>query len=103
MSGVMARALVAALAVSCAWISRAKAQEADSAHSMIDEESPEVFLAKATLQQYLSRVIRKDWDGARRLTHPKALALLDRMKVRGGFHSVHLLMDLFNDFFPISV
>jgi hypothetical protein len=33
-----------------------------------------VFLAKATLQQYLSRSVRKDWNGVRRLTHPKALA-----------------------------
>jgi hypothetical protein len=37
------------------------------------EESPDVFLAKATLQQYLSRVVRKDWDGVKRLTHPKTL------------------------------
>jgi len=40
---------------------------------MFAEETPDVFLAKATLQQYLSRVVRKDWDGARRLTHPKTL------------------------------
>jgi len=32
-----------------------------SLESMLDEESPDVFLAKATLQQYLSRVVRKDW------------------------------------------
>jgi hypothetical protein len=37
-------------------------------------ESADVFLAKATLQQYLSREVRKDWDGVRRLTHPKALS-----------------------------
>src|SRR5262249_52136232 len=35
-------------------------------------ESPDVFLAKATLQQYLSRIVRHDWDGVKRLTHPKA-------------------------------
>ena len=80
---VMVRALVAALAVLCAFSSRLHAGEPDSAQSMLDEESPEVFLAKATLQQYLSRVVRKDWDGARRLTHPKALAMLDKMKRRG--------------------
>ena len=43
--------------------------------SMLNEESPDVFLAKATLQQYLSRVVRKDWEAARRLTHPKALGV----------------------------
>src|SRR5260221_14432729 len=50
----------------------------------VGEESPDVFLARATLQQYLSRVVRKDWDGARRLTHPKALAVLDQLKKRTG-------------------
>jgi hypothetical protein len=45
---------------------------------MLDEESPDVFLAKATLQQYLSRVVRKDWDGAKRLTHPKTMAVVRR-------------------------
>ena len=40
---------------------------------LFDEESPDVFLAKATLQQYLSRVVRQDWGGVRQLTHPKAL------------------------------
>ena len=80
----MARAAVAALAVFCAFGSRAYADQPDSAHSMIDEDSPEIFLAKATLQQYLSRVIRKDWDGARRLTHPKALSMLDKMKRRSS-------------------
>ena len=48
------------------------------------EESPDVFLAKATLQQYLSRVVRKDWDGAKRLTHPKAMAILEQLKKRTG-------------------
>jgi hypothetical protein len=52
--------------------------------SMLDEESPDVFLAKATLQQYLSRVVRKDWDGVRRLTHPKALGAIVQLKRRTG-------------------
>jgi hypothetical protein len=47
-------------------------QRGDSVHSLIREESPDVFLAKATLQQYLSRIVRRDWDGVKRLTHPKA-------------------------------
>jgi hypothetical protein len=50
---------------------------ADSVESLLAEESPDVFLAKATLQQYLSRIVRKDWDGVRRLTHPKALAAIE--------------------------
>ena len=50
----------------------------------LGEESPDVFLAKATLQQYLSRVVRKDWEGARRLTHPRALAVLEQLKKRTG-------------------
>lgn len=83
MASVFARAAIAALAVFCAWATQAKADEPDSAYSMIDEDSPEVFLAKATLQQYLSRVVRKDWEGTRRLTHPKALATLEKMKRRG--------------------
>jgi hypothetical protein len=52
-----------------------------SLQSLLEEESPDVFLAKATLQQYLSRVVRQDWDAARRLTHPKTLAAIGR---RGG-------------------
>lgn len=52
--------------------------------SMLDEESPDVFLAKATLQQYLSRVVRQDWDGVRRLTHPKTLGVIAQMKRRTG-------------------
>jgi len=52
--------------------------------SMLNEESPDIFLAKATLQQYLSRVVRKDWDGARRLTHPKTLGVIRDMKRRVG-------------------
>jgi hypothetical protein len=52
--------------------------------SMLNEESADVFLAKATLQQYLSRLVRKDWDGARRLTHPKTLGVISQMKRRSG-------------------
>ncbi|HYY51700.1 MAG TPA: hypothetical protein VE755_02455 [Myxococcales bacterium] len=52
--------------------------------SMLNEESPDVFLAKVTLQQYLSRVVRKDWGGVRRLTHPKTLAVIAHMKRRTG-------------------
>jgi hypothetical protein len=44
----------------------------DSVQLLPHEESPDVFLAKATLQQYLSRIVRRDWDGVKRLTHPKA-------------------------------
>ena len=84
MGGMVARTAAAVLAVLCAFSSRAWAEGSDSAHDMIDEESPEVFLAKATLQQYLSRVVRKDWTGAKRLTHPKALAMLEKMKKRSG-------------------
>jgi hypothetical protein len=52
--------------------------------SMLNEESPDVFLAKAALQQYLSRVVRKDWDGARRLTHARTRAVIAHMKRRTG-------------------
>src|SRR5207245_11010515 len=52
--------------------------------STLNEESPDVFLAKATLQQYLSRVVRKDWEAARRLTHPKALGVNSQLKSRTG-------------------
>lgn len=52
--------------------------------SMLDEESPDIFLAKATLQQYLSRVVRQDWDGVRRLTHPKTLGAIEQLKRRTG-------------------
>lgn len=52
--------------------------------SMFEEESPDIFLAKATLQQYLSRVVRKDWEGARRLTHPKVLGVIEQVKKRVG-------------------
>lgn len=60
------------------------AETESSVQSMINEETPDIFLAKATLQQYLSRVVRKDWDGARRLTHSKALADIDAMRKRTG-------------------
>jgi len=52
--------------------------------SMLNEESPDVFLAKATLQQYLSRVVRKDWDGVRRLTHARTLVVIAHLKRRTG-------------------
>jgi len=52
--------------------------------SMLDEESPDVFLAKATLQQYLSRVVRKDWEGTRRLTHQRTLGVIAQIKRRTG-------------------
>src|SRR3954453_18929717 len=54
----------------------------DSVEHLLSEEPPDVFLAKATLQQYLSRVVRKDWDGVRRLTHPKTLAALESGRMR---------------------
>ncbi len=53
-----------------------------SVQTLLQEEPPDVFLAKATLQQYLSRVVRKDWDGVRRLTHPKTLAALESGRMR---------------------
>jgi hypothetical protein len=59
-------------------------ESAAGIQSMLNEESPDVFLAKATLQQYLSRVVRKDWDGAKRLTHPKTLAAIAQQKKRTG-------------------
>lgn len=52
--------------------------------AVIQEEAPEVFLAKATLQQYLSRLVRKDWDAAKRLTHPKAISAISELKKRTG-------------------
>ena len=87
MNGFAVRAAVAALAVLSAWATRASAAESatdeDSFQSMLEPESPEVFLAKATLQQYLSRVARKDWEGAKRLTHPKAMQALARLGKEG--------------------
>ena len=58
--------------------------ESGIAVDVLNEESPDVFLAKATLQQYLSRVVRKDWEAARRLTHPKALSAIAQLKKRTG-------------------
>jgi hypothetical protein len=64
--------------------SQAQSSSDRGVQSMLDEESPDVFLAKATLQQYLSRVVRKDWDGARRLTHPRTLGVISYLKKRTG-------------------
>jgi hypothetical protein len=55
----------------------------ESVQSILQEESPDVFLARATLQQYLERVARQDWGGVRRLTHPKALAAIAARARRG--------------------
>lgn len=78
--------MLAAILLASALTSKAPApaQPAASLESMLDEESPDVFLAKATLQQYLSRLVREDWDAARRLTHPKALAAIAQVKRRTG-------------------
>src|SRR5437870_5296163 len=84
MKSMVARVAAATLAVWCAWAFEARAEDPDSINAMLEEDSPELFLAKATLQQYLSRVVRKDWEGARRLTHPKALTMLARLKKRTG-------------------
>jgi hypothetical protein len=56
---------------------------AEPVQALLNEESPDVFLAKATLQQYLERVQRQDWNGVRRLTHPKALAAIQSRAARG--------------------
>lgn len=74
-------ALMAALATANSAVD--KSEEA-GVQSMLNEESPDAFLAKATLQQYLSRVVRKDWDGARRLTHPKTMGVIAALKKRTG-------------------
>jgi hypothetical protein len=66
-------AVVMAAALAAARGAPAKA-DTRTTHLLAGEESADVFLAKATLQQYLSREVRKDWDGVRRLTHPKALS-----------------------------
>ena len=63
---------VAVLILAAALETTAERQRGDSVQSLIREESPDVFLAKATLQQYLSRIVRRDWEGVKRLTHPKA-------------------------------
>jgi hypothetical protein len=78
---VQASLLAVALAVNASTVGK----PADSGvQSMLDEESADVFLAKATLQQYLSRVVRKDWDGARRLTHPRTMGVIAQLKRRTG-------------------
>jgi hypothetical protein len=76
--------LAAMLLVAAVASSGAQAPADSSLQSMLEEESPDVFLAKATLQQYLSRVVRKDWDAARRLTHPKTLGVVAQLKRRSG-------------------
>jgi hypothetical protein len=63
---------VAVVILAAALDGTAERQQGDSVQSLLREESPDVFLAKATLQQYLSRIVRRDWDGVKRLTHPKA-------------------------------
>lgn len=63
---------LAILTVSAAIDSTLEKQRTHPVQSLLREESPDVFLAKATLQQYLSRIVRREWDGVRRLTHPKA-------------------------------
>ena len=65
-------------------VSTSSTVDTSGVQSMMNEESPDVFLAKASLQQYLSRVVRKDWEGARRLTHPKTLGVIEQMKRRTG-------------------
>jgi len=67
--------MVVALALIAAVSAAGTNPRTDSAQALLQEESPDVFLAKATLQQYLSRVVRRDWDGVKRLTHPKARSL----------------------------
>ena len=64
--------------------------EGSGVQSMLNEESPDVFLAKATLQQYLSRVVRKDWDGVKRLTHPKTMSAVGQLKKRAGSEAHNL-------------
>jgi hypothetical protein len=70
---VRQRSWIAVAAAIAAALAAARS-DAWAAQSPFAEESADVFLAKATLQQYLSREVRKDRDGMRRLTHPKALS-----------------------------
>ncbi len=65
-------AVALAILAAAAFDSTVEKHRGDSVQSLLREESPDVFLAKATLQQYLSRIVRRDWDGVKRLTHPKA-------------------------------
>src|SRR5438067_8999202 len=76
--------ILAAMMLAAAAAPAAEPAPEAGVQSMLEEESPDVFLAKATLQQYLSRVVRKDWDGARRLTHPKALGAIEALQRRSG-------------------
>src|SRR5438034_8674070 len=76
--------MVAALLLAAAAVSSSSTVDTSGVQSMLNEESADIFLAKATLQQYLSRVVRKDWEGARRLTHPKSLAVIQSLKQRTG-------------------
>jgi hypothetical protein len=66
--------LAATLLLASMATTRANVDRPEAPAFQLVEESPDVFLAKAALQQYLSRVVRKDWDAARRLTHAKAQA-----------------------------
>jgi hypothetical protein len=69
---MLAAALVS-FALALAPDSGAANERGESVHQILREENPDVFLAKATLRQYLARAVRNDWAGVRRLTHPKAL------------------------------
>ncbi len=75
---MLAATLLFCTATATAWVVPANDQ---GVQSMLDEEAPDVFLAKATLQQYLSRVVRKDWDDARRL---QVARRLPRRRQEGG-------------------
>ncbi|GAC1345596.1 MAG: hypothetical protein NVS2B9_08710 [Myxococcales bacterium] len=75
---------VALLGMASAVQSTVDREHGGELHAVLQEEAPEVFLAKATLQQYLSRLVRKDWDAARRLTHPKAVSQIAALKKRTG-------------------
>ena len=68
----MVAVALAILAAAAALDSTLDKPKGGSVRSLPREESPDVFLAKATLQQYLSRIVRREWDGVRRLTHPRA-------------------------------
>ena len=68
----MVAVALAILAAAAAFDSTLDKPKGESVRSFPREESPDVFLAKATLQQYLSRIVRREWDGVRRLTHPGA-------------------------------
>jgi hypothetical protein len=77
----MAVALLGAASAAQSMVEKDPGEEVES---VIHEEEPGVFLAKATLQQYLSRLVRKDWDAAKRLTHPKAMAAIADVKKNTG-------------------